>query len=162
MHKIQHYLDMSFTVHVVTVDCPRLIVAALCFISFFPDSTYHVLVPIDAHEALVIVVLENILVKKSPVGHSPCEPEFNPLGQNHCMFLRPVLRAGRRGYVRYASTHSLVLLEHEGGVVAPASLSALAAATQVGKNITGVVVGGPEEVKAILPAAKRSVGTTPL
>jgi electron transfer flavoprotein alpha subunit len=59
--------------------------------------------------------------------------------------------------VRYASTHSLVLLEHEGGVVAPASLSALAAATQVGKNVTGIVVGGPEEVKIILPAAKRLV-----
>ena len=59
--------------------------------------------------------------------------------------------------MRYASTHSLVLLEHEGGVVAPASLSALAAATQVGKNITGIVVGGPEEVKTILPTAKRPV-----
>ena len=72
------------------------------------------------------------------------------------MFLRPVLRAGR-GYVRYASTHSLVLLEHEGGVVAPASLSALAAATQIGKNVTGIVVGGTEEVQTVLPAAKRFV-----
>ena len=33
-----------------------------------------------------------------------------------------------------ASTHSLVLLEHEGGVAASASLCALAAATHVGKN----------------------------
>lgn len=101
-------------------------------------------------------------MKKSPVEDvilAPpfANPKFNKLGPNHMMFLRPVLRAGRRGYVRYASTHSLVLLEHEGGVVAPASLSALAAATQIGKNITGIVVGGPEEVKTILPAAKRPV-----
>jgi electron transfer flavoprotein alpha subunit len=59
--------------------------------------------------------------------------------------------------VRYASTHSLVLLEHEGGVVAPASLSALTAATQVGQKVTGIVVGGLEEVKTVLPAAKRFV-----
>lgn len=62
--------------------------------------------------------------------------------------------------MRYASTHSLVLLEHEGGVVAPASLSALAAATQIGKNVTGIVVGGPEEVKTVLPIAKRLVNIT--
>lgn len=134
------------------------------FYSILPDSTHHVLVPIDAHKALVIVVLEIILVKKSPVEEVTLfVPPLanNQLGPNH-MFLRPVLRAGRRGYVRYASTHSLVLLEHEGGVVAPASLSALAAATQVSKNITGIVVGGPEEVKAVLPAAKRPVAVAPL
>ena len=45
----------------------RLIVTALCFISFFLDLTHLVLVRIDAHEALPIVVLENDLVKKSPV-----------------------------------------------------------------------------------------------
>jgi len=61
-----------------------------------------------------------------------------------------------------ASTHLLVLLEHEGGVVAPASLCALAAATHVGKNITGIVVGGPEEVKTILPTAKRHIDITSL
>jgi electron transfer flavoprotein alpha subunit len=59
--------------------------------------------------------------------------------------------------VRYASTHSLVLLEHEGGVVTPASLSALAAATQIGKNVTGIVVGGPGEIETVLSVAKRFV-----
>jgi len=102
-------------------------------------------------------------VKKSPVEEFLLAlPEIRQLGPNHMMFLRLVLRAGRRGYVRYASTHSLVLLEHEGGVVAPASLSALAAATQIGKNVTGIVVGGPEEVKTVLPAAKRLVNIASL
>jgi len=46
-------------------------VAALCFISFFPIDPRHVLLPIDACEALVTVVVESILVKESLVEEIP-------------------------------------------------------------------------------------------
>lgn len=58
---------MLFTVHVVTVDRTRAYCRCAVFYILFPDSTPHVLVRIDAHEARAVVVLENDLVKKSPV-----------------------------------------------------------------------------------------------
>ncbi|PVG02922.1 putative electron transfer flavo protein alpha chain precursor [Serendipita vermifera] len=62
---------------------------------------------------------------------------------------------------RDASTHALVFLEHSNGVVEPASLSALAAASQLGSSdgkITGVVVGNKEEVEKVLPTVKKLRG----
>jgi len=83
--------------------------------------------------------------------------------------LRPVLRtslhqirlsskqaAARQ--TRYASTHALVLLEHANGAVESASLSALAAASQLGSGdnkVTGIVVGSKEEVDKVLPIVKK-------
>jgi electron transfer flavoprotein alpha subunit len=59
---------------------------------------------------------------------------------------------------RYASTHALVFLEHSNGAVEPASLSALAAASQLGSGenkVTGIIVGSKEEVDKILPRVKK-------
>lgn len=59
---------------------------------------------------------------------------------------------------RNASTHSLVFLEHSNGQVEPASLSALAAAIQLGSNkgkVTGIVVGSKDEVEKVLPNVKK-------
>lgn len=83
--------------------------------------------------------------------------------------IRPVIRAPLRQIrlqsrqtatrqTRFASTHALVFLEHSNGVVEPASLSALAAATQLGSEgnkVTGIVIGSKEEVDKILPTVKK-------
>ncbi|KAG8823050.1 Electron transfer flavoprotein alpha-subunit [Serendipita sp. 401] len=62
---------------------------------------------------------------------------------------------------RLASTHALVFLEHSNGVVEPASLSALAAASQLSSGndegkVTGIVIGSKQEVEKVLPAVKKS------
>ncbi|KAG8848815.1 Electron transfer flavoprotein alpha-subunit [Serendipita sp. 407] len=64
---------------------------------------------------------------------------------------------------RLASTHALVFLEHSNGVVEPASLSALAAASQLSSGndegkVTGIVIGSKQEVEKVLPAVKKLPG----
>ncbi|CAG7854293.1 Probable electron transfer flavoprotein subunit alpha, mitochondrial Short=Alpha-ETF; Flags: Precursor [Serendipita indica DSM 11827] len=89
--------------------------------------------------------------------------------------LRPTLRATSNlsrihsqhvvralGGGRLASTHALVFLEHSNGVVEPASLSALAAASKLGSGddakITGIVIGSKDEVEKVLPTVKKLPG----
>jgi electron transfer flavoprotein alpha subunit len=60
-----------------------------------------------------------------------------------------------RAYTTSTSPHALVLLEHRQGNLESGSLSALTAAEQLGGEVTGLVVGSPEEVKGIVAEAKK-------
>jgi electron transfer flavoprotein alpha subunit len=64
-------------------------------------------------------------------------------------------RAFVRAYTTLPSPHALVFLEHRAGAIESASLSALTAAEQLGGRVTGLVVGGPEEVQVIVDQAKK-------
>ncbi|KAH9895170.1 electron transfer flavoprotein alpha subunit [Cubamyces lactineus] len=76
--------------------------------------------------------------------------------------LRPILTSGslHRRYATAAGPHALVLLEHRAGVIESGSLSALAAAQQLGGQVTGLVVGAPEQVKGVVEKAKKLKGLT--
>ncbi|KZT72215.1 electron transfer flavo protein, alpha subunit [Daedalea quercina L-15889] len=66
-----------------------------------------------------------------------------------------------RRYATVPGPHALVFLEHRGGVIDSGSLSALTAAQQLGGQVTGLVVGGPE-VKGVVEKAKRLQGLSSL
>ncbi|KAJ7346802.1 electron transfer flavoprotein alpha subunit [Mycena albidolilacea] len=84
------------------------------------------------------------------------------------MFLRPRTAgslqafAFRRAYSTAPSPHALVFLEHRQGVIDSASLSALTAAEQLGGQVTGLVVGGPDHVPGVVEKAKKLKGVTSL
>ncbi|KAG9029681.1 Electron transfer flavoprotein alpha-subunit [Tulasnella sp. JGI-2019a] len=65
---------------------------------------------------------------------------------------------------RLASTSggpsSLLLIEHQDGKINAGTLSALTAASQMGGEVTGLVVGSSEDVKGILASAKKLKGLT--
>ncbi|KAI0297120.1 DHS-like NAD/FAD-binding domain-containing protein [Russula brevipes] len=63
-----------------------------------------------------------------------------------------------RAYATAASPHALVFLEHRNGAIEPASLSALTAAQQLGGSVTGLIVGGPDQVPTVLERAKKLKG----
>jgi len=67
---------------------------------------------------------------------------------------------------RYASTSgspsALLLIEHNGGKIEAGTLAALTAATQLGGEVTGIIVGSPEEVKPVIEKAKKLKGLTKL
>lgn len=69
------------------------------------------------------------------------------------------LQAVRNAQLRYASTaggpSSLLLIEHNAGKIDAGSLSALTAASQMGGEVTGLIVGSPEEIKPIIEKAKK-------
>ena len=71
--------------------------------------------------------------------------------------LRPVLNCKSlyRAYATASNPHALVLLEHRNGAIDSGSLSALTAAQQLGGQVTGLLVGAPEEVKGVVEKAKR-------
>lgn len=71
-------------------------------------------------------------------------------------------RALARTYATAASPHALVFLEHRQGDLESASLSALTAASQLGGQVTGLVVGSPEEVPSVVEKAKRLNGLNTL
>lgn len=75
------------------------------------------------------------------------------------MFRLSVARAARRQFTRAyaspASPHALVLLEHRQGVLDSACLSALTAATQLGGQVTGLVISGPDSAAAVVDNAKK-------
>ena len=60
-----------------------------------------------------------------------------------------------RAYATASSPHALVLLEHKDGAIESASLSALTAAQQLGGAVTGLVIGSPDQVPAVLQRAKK-------
>lgn len=71
--------------------------------------------------------------------------------------LRPVIHF-RSLYRRYATTsspHALVFLEHREGVIDSGSLSALTAAKQLGGQVTGLVIGAPDQVDGVVENAKK-------
>jgi electron transfer flavoprotein alpha subunit len=64
-------------------------------------------------------------------------------------------RALARAYATSPSPHALVFLEHRHGAIDSGSLSALTAAEQLGGQVTGLVVGGPDEVQGVVEKAKK-------
>ena len=66
-------------------------------------------------------------------------------------------RAFIRTYTTSRLPHALIFLEHRSGVIEPGSLSALTAAEQLGGQVTGLIVGGPDEVQGIVDKAKKYV-----
>lgn len=60
-----------------------------------------------------------------------------------------------RSYASAASPHALVFLEHNNGVITSGSLSALTAATKLGGQVTGLLVGSPEQVPNAVEKAKK-------
>ncbi|KAJ6625898.1 electron transfer flavoprotein alpha subunit [Mycena sp. CBHHK59/15] len=79
------------------------------------------------------------------------------------MLLRPLCcRVFLRAYSTAPSPHALVFLEHRQGVLDSGSLSALTAAEQLGGQVTGLIVGGPEHVQGVVEKAKKLQGITSL
>jgi electron transfer flavoprotein alpha subunit len=70
--------------------------------------------------------------------------------------LRPRLIA--RTYATATSPHALVLLEHREGNIDSGSLSAITAAQALGGQVTGLIIGSPEEVKGVVDKAKKLQG----
>ena len=62
-----------------------------------------------------------------------------------------------RTYATASGPHALVFLEHRSGTIDASSLSALTAAQKLGGQVTGLVVGSPEDVKEVLPKAQKYV-----
>ena len=60
-----------------------------------------------------------------------------------------------RRYATPSSPHALVFLEHREGVIDSGSLSALTAAQQLGGQVTGLVIGAPDQVKNVVEKAKK-------
>ncbi|KAF8639519.1 hypothetical protein AX17_001424 [Amanita inopinata Kibby_2008] len=63
-----------------------------------------------------------------------------------------------RSYATPTSPHALVFLEHRNGAIESGSLSALTAATHLGGQVTGLIVGGPEHVQTAVEKAKSLKG----
>ncbi|KAK7472655.1 Electron transfer flavoprotein alpha-subunit [Stygiomarasmius scandens] len=75
------------------------------------------------------------------------------------LFARPLLA---RAYASASSPHALLFLDHRKGVIDPGSLSALTAASQLGGQVTGLVVGANDHVSSVLDKAKSLKGLTSL
>lgn len=60
-----------------------------------------------------------------------------------------------RTYATAASPHALVLIEHRNGAIEGGSLAALTAASELGGEVTGLVIGGPNQVGGIVEKAKK-------
>ncbi|KAH8119265.1 electron transfer flavoprotein, alpha subunit [Phellopilus nigrolimitatus] len=67
-----------------------------------------------------------------------------------------------RSYATGISPHALVFIEHRSGVIDSGSLSALTAAEQLGGKVTGLIVGGTDEVKLAVEKAKKLKGLSKL
>ncbi|KAI0254066.1 DHS-like NAD/FAD-binding domain-containing protein [Lactifluus subvellereus] len=63
-----------------------------------------------------------------------------------------------RAYATATSPHALVLLEHKNGTIESGSLSALTAAQQLGGTVTGIVIGGPDQIPTVLEKVKKLTG----
>jgi len=60
-----------------------------------------------------------------------------------------------RTYASAAQPNSLVYLEHHEGDIDSGSLAAVTAATELGGNVTGIVVGKEGDVDAVLEKARK-------
>ncbi|KAL0578293.1 Electron transfer flavoprotein alpha-subunit [Marasmius crinis-equi] len=74
------------------------------------------------------------------------------------LFCKPVLRA----YSTASSPHALIFIEHRQGTIEPGSLSALTAAEQLGGKVTGLVVGGQDQVPGVVDKVKKLKGLSSL
>ena len=75
-----------------------------------------------------------------------------PMLKTRCLLAsRPLCRR----YATVPGPHALVFLEHRAGVIDSGSLSALTAAQKLGGQVTGIVVGGPDEIKGVVEKAKK-------
>ncbi|KLO14621.1 electron transfer flavo protein, alpha subunit [Schizopora paradoxa] len=72
------------------------------------------------------------------------------------------LRVATRSYATSASAHALLFIEHKDGVLDSGSLSALTAAQALGGEVTGVIVGAPEDVGKAVENARKLKGLTKL
>ena len=88
---------------------------------------------------------------KQPSLLSPTTISSRMLRARTLAYLKPAFRT----YATAANPHALVYLEHSGGVIDSASLSALSAAQKLGGPVTGLLVGSAEEVKEVLPKAQK-------
>ncbi|TFK44428.1 DHS-like NAD/FAD-binding domain-containing protein [Crucibulum laeve] len=70
------------------------------------------------------------------------------------------VRAFSRTYATATSPHALVFIEHRHGVIDSGSLSALTAAEQLGGQVSGLVVGGPDHVHSVVDKVKMLKGIT--
>ena len=61
----------------------------------------------------------------------------------------------RRSYATAAEPHALVFLEHRQGVLEPGSLSALTAASQLGGQVSALIVGDKAHVDSAVEEAKK-------
>jgi electron transfer flavoprotein alpha subunit len=66
-----------------------------------------------------------------------------------------IARSSSRSYATATSPRTLVYLEHSDGNLESGSLSALTAASQLGGEVTGILVGGSKEVESVLEKAKK-------
>ncbi|KAH9931168.1 electron transfer flavoprotein alpha subunit [Epithele typhae] len=76
--------------------------------------------------------------------------------------LRSALRAAplSRRYATAPGPHALVFLEHRDGIIDAGSLSALTAAQELGGQVTGLVIGSPEQVKGVVEKARKLKGVS--
>jgi hypothetical protein len=105
-----------------------------------------------------LALASDLRIQWNVTNSNPAMSTFLRLRPSLCASTRQARLSTLQNARRDASTHALVFLEHSNGVVEPASLSALAAASQLGSSggkITGVVVGNKEEVDKILPTVKK-------
>ncbi|GBE81171.1 Probable electron transfer flavoprotein subunit alpha [Sparassis crispa] len=72
----------------------------------------------------------------------------------HRILLRP--------YATSPGPHALVFLEHREGALDSGSLSAITAARRLGGEVTGIVIGGPDQVPDVVEKAKKLKGLTKL
>ncbi|KAK1235745.1 Electron transfer flavoprotein alpha-subunit [Marasmius sp. AFHP31] len=80
------------------------------------------------------------------------------VARRRLLLSRTVLRA----YSTSSSPHALIFLEHRQGVIDPGSLSALTAAGQLGGKVTGLIVGGSDQVPAVVDKVKKLKGLSSL
>ena len=75
------------------------------------------------------------------------------------MLLRTSARLARpvcsRSYATAGSPHALVFLEHRKGKIEAGSLSALTAASQLGGQVSALIVGDSEDVGGVAEQAKK-------
>lgn len=67
---------------------------------------------------------------------------------------RPLLS---RNYASAPLPHALIFVEHRQGVIDSGSLSALTAASQLGGQVTGLVVGNSEDLPTVVDKVKKYV-----
>jgi hypothetical protein len=98
------------------------------------------------------------------VGRKPNSEYFIAPGKRDGYSERNMLRARSiltshrfitRAYATATSPHALLFLEHKDGTIDSGSLSALTAAQQLGGTVTGLVVGGSDQIPTVLESVKK-------
>lgn len=69
--------------------------------------------------------------------------------------LQPLRSVLTRRYASTSGPNSLLLIEYRGGEIDSGTLSALTAATALGGQVTGLLVGTSEELDAVVEKASK-------